>query len=217
MNDFLPSYLVGFTLGNLLFIGICIYWRLRKVFKECLYYRRIFHEPYLTQHFRQAGQPMLGVSKVIMFWCVLASRWNHLTKPHINHRKDESAISRLCVGASEAIKPPSNDATCKQSCNQSCNNTDNNGFVIHKEWRMTPRYYSCVRSSADKECAGPRERGLLAESEPIRMVEAVRETTNKGDQHMKSILRFVGLDVHKDEIARMRVDSRAPEPVGCDC
>jgi hypothetical protein len=29
---------------------------------------------------------------------------------------------------------------------------------------------------------------LLAESEQSRMVEAVRKTTNKGDQHMKSIL-----------------------------
>jgi transposase len=32
------------------------------------------------------------------------------------------------------------------------------------------------------------------------MVEATAITTNKGDQHMKAIQRFVGLDVHKDTI-----------------
>ena len=41
---------------------------------------------------------------------------------------------------------------------------------------------------------------MLAKSEPSRMVEAVRKTTNKGDQHMKKTIRFVGLDVHKDTI-----------------
>jgi transposase len=33
------------------------------------------------------------------------------------------------------------------------------------------------------------------------MVEALTKTTTTGDQHMKKILRFVGLDVHKDTIA----------------
>ena len=32
------------------------------------------------------------------------------------------------------------------------------------------------------------------------MVEVLAETTNKGDQHMKKIQRYVGLDVHKDTI-----------------
>ena len=60
-----------------------------------------------------------------------------------------------------------------------------------------------------------RERGLLAKSEPSRMVEAVRKTTNKGDQHMKKTIRFVGLDVHKDTIViavadQGRVEKCAP-------
>ena len=74
-----------------------------------------------------------------------------------------------------------------------------------------PRHYSCVRQATENGCAGPRERGLLAESEPIRMVEAVRKTTNKGDQHMKKTLRFVGLDVHKNEVARFRVGTVNPK------
>jgi transposase len=41
---------------------------------------------------------------------------------------------------------------------------------------------------------------LLAKSEPSRMVDALTETTNKGDQHMKGMQRFAGLDVHKDTI-----------------
>jgi transposase len=41
---------------------------------------------------------------------------------------------------------------------------------------------------------------LLAKSEPSRMAEVLAKTTNKGDQHMKKTLRFVGLDVHKDTI-----------------
>ena len=65
-----------------------------------------------------------------------------------------------------------------------------------------PRHYSCVRQATEKGCAGPRERGEpvepLAEIEPSRMVEAVSKTTNKGDQHMKKTLRFVGLDVQND-------------------
>jgi hypothetical protein len=57
-----------------------------------------------------------------------------------------------------------------------------------------------MRRAADKEWAGARERGLLAKSEPSRRVEPVRNTTNKGDQPMEAIQRFVGLEVHKDTI-----------------
>lgn len=55
-----------------------------------------------------------------------------------------------------------------------------------------------MRQAAEKGCAGPRERGLLARGEPIRLVEVLAKTTDTGDQHMKKIQRYVGFDVHKD-------------------
>ena len=45
--------------------------------------------------------------------------------------------------------------------------------------------------------AGPPKRGLLAKSEPSRMVEVLTEPPKQGDQHMKTQDKFVGLDVHK--------------------
>ena len=41
------------------------------------------------------------------------------------------------------------------------------------------------------------------------MVEVLAKTTNKGDQHMKKIIRFVGLDVHKDTIVIAVADAAA--------
>ncbi|MBK8479217.1 MAG: hypothetical protein IPL39_23935 [Opitutaceae bacterium] len=53
-----------------------------------------------------------------------------------------------------------------------------------------------MKRPLEKEGAGPQGRGLLAKSEPSRMVEALTQTTKKGDQHMKKHDRFIGLDVH---------------------
>jgi len=55
-----------------------------------------------------------------------------------------------------------------------------------------------VKQPFEKECAGPRKRGSVAESDRSRMVEALTQTTAKGDQHMSTHHKFVGLDVHKD-------------------
>jgi transposase len=70
-----------------------------------------------------------------------------------------------------------------------------------------PRHYSCVRYAGDKlnKSACPPERGLLRVAlEPIRQEEGAvletTETTRKGDKHMKTTDKYIGLDVHKDTI-----------------
>jgi hypothetical protein len=44
----------------------------------------------------------------------------------------------------------------------------------------------------------------------LELVERVRKTTNKGDQHMKTIKRFVGLDVHTGNVFQMDVALVSP-------
>ena len=63
-----------------------------------------------------------------------------------------------------------------------------------------PRHYSCVRSGTEKiMCLSPK-RGLPGEGQSRRAVAEERtttETTKNGDKHMKTLNKYVGLDVHK--------------------
>jgi hypothetical protein len=50
----------------------------------------------------------------------------------------------------------------------------------------------------------------MVEAARPELVERVRKTTNKGDQHMKKTIRFVGLDVHQGNVFQMDVALVSP-------